>query len=81
MIKENIKDFESLLQLDKTLMIVVGVLSDSANPRDYWYKMKIRVKDEAGFELSTICRQLKIESSDGKNIQPTNCLSPSLGGI
>jgi hypothetical protein len=45
---------------------VVEVLTDSANSRDYWYKMKIRVKDEDGFELSTFCRQLKLQSSDGK---------------
>jgi len=32
---------------------VVKVLTDSANARDYWYKMKIRVKDENGLELST----------------------------
>src|SRR3989338_1159542 len=48
---------------------VVEVLTDSVNPRDYWYKMKIRVKDEAGFELSTLCRQLKLEASDGKKYQ------------
>ncbi|MFH1429271.1 MAG: phage antirepressor protein, partial [Candidatus Margulisiibacteriota bacterium] len=34
---------------------VVAVLSNSINPRDYWYKMKIRVKDEEGIELSTFC--------------------------
>ena len=45
---------------------VVEVLTDSENPRDYWYKMKIREKDESGIELSTFCRQLKLESSDGK---------------
>jgi len=39
---------------------VVSVLTDSVNPRDYWYKMKLRVKDEDGLELSTLCRQLKI---------------------
>jgi len=46
---------------------VVAVLTDSANPRDYWYKMKIRVKNEDGFEPSTACRQLKTEASDGNN--------------
>ena len=51
---------------------VVEVLTDSVNPRDYWYKMKIRVKDEAGFELSTICRQLKLLASDGKKYE-TDC--------
>jgi hypothetical protein len=45
---------------------VVEILTDSANPRDYWFKMKKRVKTEDGLELSTICRQLKMEASDGK---------------
>ena len=45
---------------------VVGALTDSVNPRDYWFKMKIRVKSEDGLELSTICRQLKMKSPDGK---------------
>ncbi|MFA6106296.1 MAG: Bro-N domain-containing protein [Patescibacteria group bacterium] len=51
---------------------VVGVLTDSVNPRDYWFKMKIRVKSEDGIELSTNCRQLKLESSDGKKYE-TDC--------
>jgi DNA-damage-inducible protein D len=51
---------------------VVGALTESANPRDYWFKMKIREKDEAGIELSTICRQLKLESVDGKKYE-TDC--------
>lgn len=28
--------------------------------------MKVRVYEEDGFELSTICRQLKMKASDGK---------------
>lgn len=51
---------------------VIGALTDSTNPRDYWLKMKIRVKNEAGAELSTICRQLKLKSSDGKKYE-TDC--------
>jgi len=35
---------------------VVEALTDSLNPRDYWFKMKTRVKSEDGIELSTICR-------------------------
>lgn len=47
---------------------VVGVvLTDSVNPRDYWFKMKDR-ELISGVELSTNCRQLKLEPSDGKNI-------------
>ena len=45
---------------------VVEVLTDSTNPRDYWFKMKIRVKTEDGLELSTICRQFKMKATDGK---------------
>ncbi len=45
---------------------VVEALTDSVNPRDYWFKMKIRVKAEADFELSTVCRQLKLKAPDGK---------------
>lgn len=45
---------------------VVAVLTDSVNPRDYWFKMKKRVHSEDGIELSTICRQLKMQASDGK---------------
>jgi DNA-damage-inducible protein D len=51
---------------------VVEALTDSINPRDYWYKMKIREKDTAQIELSTICRQLKLESPDGKKYA-TDC--------
>ncbi len=51
---------------------VITTLTDSANPRDYWYKMKIRVKTEDGAELSTFCRQLKLESPDGKKYE-TDC--------
>ena len=45
---------------------VIEILSDSSNPRDYWFKMKKRIKTEDGLELSTICRQLKMEATDGK---------------
>ena len=51
---------------------IVAALTESANPRDYWYKMKIRVGDEERMELSTLCRQLKLESADGKMYE-TDC--------
>jgi hypothetical protein len=44
---------------------VVGALTDSSDPKDYWYRIKKREK-VSGIELSTICRQLKLESADGK---------------
>lgn len=52
---------------------VIQVLTDSSDPKDYWYRMKKREK-LSGFELSTICRQLKIEASDGKKYA-TDCAS------
>jgi len=51
---------------------IVAALTDSVNARDYWFKMKIRVKSEDGIELSTICRQLKMKASDGK-MRLTDC--------
>jgi hypothetical protein len=51
---------------------VVAALTESENPRDYWYKMKVRVKNDEGAELSTFCRQLKLESLDGKKYK-TDC--------
>jgi prophage antirepressor-like protein len=53
---------------------VIAALTESENPRDYWYKMKIRVKTDEGAELSTFCRQLKLESADGKKYE-TDCAS------
>jgi prophage antirepressor-like protein len=45
---------------------VVQALTDSANARDYWFKMKQRVELEDGAQLSTLCRQLKMLATDGK---------------
>lgn len=55
-----------------SIVDVIAVLTNSTNPRDYWFKMKIRVKTEDGLELSTICRQLKLKASDGK-MRETDC--------
>jgi DNA-damage-inducible protein D len=49
-----------------SIIDIIHVLTQSSNPRDYWFKMKIRVKTEDGFELSTICRQFKLKANDGK---------------
>lgn len=51
---------------------VCGALTESENPRDYWFKMKIRVKEEDGFQPSTVCRQLKLKAPDGK-MRKTDC--------
>ena len=55
-----------------SIIDVVNILTDSNNPRDYWFKMKIRVKLEDGIELSTICRQFKLPATDGK-MRETDC--------
>lgn len=51
---------------------VIEALTESDKPRDYWYRLKKREKESSGTELSTFCRQLKIESTDGKKYN-TEC--------
>ncbi len=51
---------------------IVQILTASVDARDYWFKMKIRVKSDDGLELSTICRQLKLLALDGK-MRETDC--------
>ena len=51
---------------------VIYALTGSNKPRDYWYRLKKRANEEERVELSTICRQLKLESSDGKKYN-TDC--------
>lgn len=48
-----------------SIVDVVGVLTDSPNPRKYWSVLKTRLKQE-GSELATNCSQLKMQSADGK---------------
>ncbi|MFH1649347.1 MAG: Bro-N domain-containing protein [Candidatus Woesearchaeota archaeon] len=45
---------------------VVAALTESADAKDYWYRLKKREQESSGIELSTLCRQLKLISSDGK---------------
>ena len=39
-----------------SIVDLVEALTGSLNLWDYWFKMKIRVKSEDGYKLSTICR-------------------------
>jgi prophage antirepressor-like protein len=55
-----------------SIVDIIEALTDSDNPRDYWYRMKQREKESSGIELSTFCRQLKLTSSDGKSYK-TDC--------
>lgn len=50
---------------------VIQVLTDSANPRNYWNMLKSR-ESEYGIELYTICVQLKLLAEDGK-LRETDC--------
>lgn len=49
-----------------SIVDVVGILTDSPNPRKYWSVLKTRLNAE-GSQLTTNCSQLKMESADGKN--------------
>ncbi len=51
---------------------VIEALTDSEKPRDYWYRLKQREAENSEIQLSTICRQLKLESTDGKKYE-TEC--------
>ncbi len=48
-----------------SIVDIVGVLTDSPNPRKYWSVLKTRLNQE-GSQLTTICSQLKMQSADGK---------------
>ena len=48
------------------MLDVIAVLTESARPTDYWYRLKKREKEQTGLDLSTLCRQLKVEGKDGK---------------
>ncbi len=48
-----------------SIVDVVGVLTESTNPNNYWKVLKNRLNKE-GSQLVTDCNQLKMQSSDGK---------------
>ena len=50
-------------------MDIVGVLTDSTDPNDYWYRLKKRELESSGIELSTFCRELKLKAGDGKEYE------------
>jgi hypothetical protein len=54
-----------------SIIDVVLALTESPDPKDYWYRIKKREKI-SGVELSTICRHLKLEAPDGK-LRATDC--------
>ncbi len=48
-----------------SIVDVVGVLTESADPAAYWRKLKQRLKEE-GNETVTSCHGLKLRAADGK---------------
>ena len=42
-----------------SIVDIIGILTDSPNPRKYWSVLKTRLKKE-GSELTTNCSQLKM---------------------
>jgi len=48
-----------------SIIDIIGVLTESKNPRKYWSVLKTRLKKE-GSEVATNCSRLKLQASDGK---------------
>jgi len=48
-----------------SIIDIIGILTESANPRKYWSVLKTRLKKE-GSEVATNCSRLKLLASDGK---------------
>ena len=53
---------------------IIAALTDSDNPRNYWNMMKARERKQSEVQLSTLCVQLKLTSSDGKSYK-TDCVN------
>ena len=53
---------------------VIGALTDSNDPRNYWKVLKHRLIEEGGNQTVTNCNQLKLMASDGK-MRLTDCAS------
>ena len=56
---------------------VVGVLSESSNPRRYWSDLKRKLTKEGAEQLYENIVQLKLESTDGKKYK-TDCANTCL---
>jgi len=48
----------------------IAVLTDSADPGNYWEVLKRRLRDEGAREVVTSCHRLKMRAIDGK-MRPT----------
>jgi DNA-damage-inducible protein D len=55
-----------------SIVDIIGVLTDAAQPRTYWAKLKKKITDES--QLLPIWKQLKLKSDDGKSYS-TDCVN------
>jgi hypothetical protein len=53
---------------------IIGALTESENPRNYWSMLKARERKQSDVQLSTLCVQLKLTSADGKTYK-TDCVN------
>ena len=51
---------------------IVGALTSSEDPRNYWKVLKFRLIEENGNQPVTFCNQLKLVAEDGK-LRETDC--------
>jgi hypothetical protein len=65
--QKKIRQIEHNGEMYFSIIDVIEVLTQSVNPRKYWTKLK-----ERDAQLATICLQLKMKSTDGKNYK-TDC--------
>jgi cell filamentation protein len=56
-----------------SIVDIISILTESANPRKYWSVMKTRLKKDEN-QLTAKCSQLKLLSTDGKKYA-TDCFS------
>jgi len=65
--QENKKAIHPLLiEVEDFLLDIVKVLTDSSNPRDYWYRVKKRMTDEEKSQRWSRRAELRLKSTDGK---------------
>ena len=57
-----------------SIVDIIAALTDSDNPRNYWSMLKARELQQSEAQLSTLCVQLKLTSSDGK-FYKTDCVN------
>lgn len=60
-----------------SIIDVIAVLTESANPQNYWYTMKNRLKGEGSEQTLTNCKGLKMEAQDGR-MRQTDCANTEI---